>query len=95
MRLGVGHLVGVLRVPGDGRADLGEHARVHVLRRVGAELRQHLVGGVVHQRSALSSSSRSAAWSSEKRDRCSRRISSGSVQPWISSVPTLTTNAIA
>ena len=48
MRLGVGHLVGILRVPRDSGADLGEHAWVHPLRRVRPKLGQHFVGGVVH-----------------------------------------------
>ena len=48
MRIGIGHFVGVLRMPCDDGADLGEHAWVHSRRRVRPELRQHLVGRIVH-----------------------------------------------
>jgi hypothetical protein len=50
---------------------------------------------VATARSALRSSSRSAAWSSENRVMCNRLMSIGRVAPWINSVPTLTTKAIA
>ena len=94
VRRGVGHLVGVLRMPGDGGADLGEHARVETLRRVRPEFGEHVVGGVVHDALGLERLL-ALVVGGRPSDSFSRLISSGSVAPWINSVPTLTTNAMA
>ncbi len=48
VRLRVGHLVGVLRMPGDRQPDVGQRRGVEPGRRVGGEPGQHVVGGGVH-----------------------------------------------